>query len=543
MTQLLTIPVDLIDPSPEQSRTDWGDLEGMAASIKESGGVRNRVKVRPSGARYVLSDGERRLRATKLAGLPSIEAELTEDSPRDAALDQVRCNDGKPLTAIEEGRAFARLRDVHGMSLGEIAKKTGKKLSRVESGLKLITLHPDIHALLASGRITDKAAAVLAHIAHERQAQAAEDIARLYPTGTTTVEQVKYLIDDQTNRIRLAPFDPEDDELTTAGACGQCINNTACQRDLFGHVDEDALCLLSPCWVSKTQANAARERDRAERYGLRVMDDAEVARFFDNGRIRDGVPWVVTCRDNDDMPISLLGEGEPMEDGRAMTWRDLETQLAEADKDGAAFEITKQAFAISAGHVHYLLEAPYAAGFVERTHPRRARELRGEVDPDVAAAKEERKAKKKLEADEAELLEAEMRALTNAVDEAEDSDAIGRAVAILIGWHVGPGVMRIVAKRRGLPLEEERDGSPISPADAISRHVVDADFAEAWQLMVELIATSSELDEKIADGAKRALWKAAGVDRAAVKKDLARSKRNVKTRGGKKGAQEAEAAS
>ena len=115
----MEIDVNLIDPNPEQPRVDFDpdELAGLAQSIAEVG-VINPVVVYPEGERYVLVDGERRWRASILAGLSKIPVSMRlQDELKETklALALIANLQRQDLNPIEEARAYRRLADEFGM--------------------------------------------------------------------------------------------------------------------------------------------------------------------------------------------------------------------------------------------------------------------------------------------------------------------------------------------------------------------------------------------------------------------------------------------
>jgi ParB family chromosome partitioning protein len=152
-----TIPVGEIDPNPEQPRDDFDEraLESLAASI-ESIGLLQPIVVRPSGDRYVLVAGERRLRASRLAGLESIPVVLRAETDSrtnlvEALVENLQRED---LSVLEEAAAYRQLMEDFGMQHDEVATEVGKSRSAVTNTVRLLGLPAPIQELLVSGDLT-----------------------------------------------------------------------------------------------------------------------------------------------------------------------------------------------------------------------------------------------------------------------------------------------------------------------------------------------------------------------------------------------------
>jgi ParB family chromosome partitioning protein len=137
------IPVDAIVPNPHQPRREFSEegLNDLAASIRTRG-VLQPVLVRPLGdEKYELVAGERRLRASKKAGLteiPTLVREMTDqESLAIALIENLQRED---LNAIEEALGYQQLQQEFGLSQEELARQVGKSRSAVANSLRLLNL-------------------------------------------------------------------------------------------------------------------------------------------------------------------------------------------------------------------------------------------------------------------------------------------------------------------------------------------------------------------------------------------------------------------
>ncbi len=168
--RVMELEVDLIDPNPNQPRKDFDgkNLEELAASIRENG-VLQPVVVRRAGERYELIVGERRFRASALAGkrtLPAIVRDVGDDeSLRFALMENLQRED---LNPVEEARGYMALQEGYGMSVKEIAAMIGKDRSTVANTLRLLNLPEKILLLLQEGRLKAGHARALLSIEGEK---------------------------------------------------------------------------------------------------------------------------------------------------------------------------------------------------------------------------------------------------------------------------------------------------------------------------------------------------------------------------------------
>ena len=164
--ELLHLPVEAVHPNPRQPRRRFEPeaTSGLAASIRHQG-VLQPVIVRPREAGgYELVAGERRWRAAREAGVPTIPAVVRDADDRDTLLLGLVENVAREnLSPVEEARAYASLIDEFELSLGEVAERVGRSKPSVSNRVRLLELPEDVLWMLARGDLTEgHARAVLA---------------------------------------------------------------------------------------------------------------------------------------------------------------------------------------------------------------------------------------------------------------------------------------------------------------------------------------------------------------------------------------------
>ncbi|MEX1141873.1 MAG: ParB/RepB/Spo0J family partition protein [Thermoleophilaceae bacterium] len=176
---LREVPVDLIEPNPRQPRREFDDdaLVALSESIG-SRGVLQPVVVRPlAGGKFELVAGERRLRASKLAGLQAIPAVIrqADDWERlDLALAENMAR--VDLNPVEEARACAMLVDDLGLSKAEVGRRVGKSRVAVSNLIRLLELPDDALELVESGALTEAhGRAILTAKDHDARKRLARD--------------------------------------------------------------------------------------------------------------------------------------------------------------------------------------------------------------------------------------------------------------------------------------------------------------------------------------------------------------------------------
>jgi ParB family transcriptional regulator, chromosome partitioning protein len=196
-TGLLKIGIDLIDPNPLQPRTVFQPerLAELAQSIRSNGVIQPLV-VQKSGQRYILVAGERRWRASRIAGLdevPVVIQEYADDRILEIALiENIQRED---LNPIEVAQALERLgRDLK-LSHEQIGQRTGKDRTTVTNLLRLLRLPQAIQLLLAEHRLSmGHARAILGLPSEEMQVQTAERAAAQGMSVRQVERQVQQLL-------------------------------------------------------------------------------------------------------------------------------------------------------------------------------------------------------------------------------------------------------------------------------------------------------------------------------------------------------------
>jgi len=150
----LEVDINSVLPNSKQPRTyfDEGALEELAASIKEVGVMQPPVVRDLGSGRYELIMGERRLRASKLAGLKTIpvilRASTDNEMLREALLENIHRSQLNPL---EEGAAYQNLLNDFGYTHDELALKVGKSRPTITNTLRLLNLPASVQRKVAAG--------------------------------------------------------------------------------------------------------------------------------------------------------------------------------------------------------------------------------------------------------------------------------------------------------------------------------------------------------------------------------------------------------
>jgi len=155
---LREIPVELVQANPDQPRTQFNaeQLTALAESIKARG-VLQPIVVRPlAGGAYELIAGERRLRASKLADLPTIPAVVRDtDEQERLELALIENMARADLNPVEEARACATLVDDLGLSKEELGRRVGRSRAAVSNLIRLLELPDEVLGAIGDGRLSE----------------------------------------------------------------------------------------------------------------------------------------------------------------------------------------------------------------------------------------------------------------------------------------------------------------------------------------------------------------------------------------------------
>ncbi len=176
---LRTLPVDIIQRGKYQPRRDMDpeSLQELADSIKAQGVMQPIVVRQISDRKFEIIAGERRWRATQLAGLDSIPAVIRDVSDEAAiAMALIENIQREDLNPIEEAFALQRLQQEFELTQQEVAAAVGKSRSTITNLLRLISLQEDVRILLERGDLEMGHARALLALEGAEQSQAARSV-------------------------------------------------------------------------------------------------------------------------------------------------------------------------------------------------------------------------------------------------------------------------------------------------------------------------------------------------------------------------------
>ncbi len=177
----VTLPIGEIEPNREQPRKAFDDaaLAELSASIAQHG-VLQPLLVRPmSGGGYQIVAGERRYRASRMAGLTELPAVIRELSDKEAAqLALIENLQREDLNPMEEALGFQKLMESYGLTQEETAHIVNKSRPAVANALRLLNLPEEVTVMVADGTLSAGHARAILSFAPELQVETAKNAVR-----------------------------------------------------------------------------------------------------------------------------------------------------------------------------------------------------------------------------------------------------------------------------------------------------------------------------------------------------------------------------
>lgn len=208
MSEMAEVSIADITPNPLQPRRDFDEetLQELATSISELGVIQPITLKRQQDGKYIIISGERRWRASQIAGLETLPAYIRDVDDEDLhAMALVENIQRENLNAIEIALGMQRLVEECGLTQEAMAQKVGKKRSTVSNYMRLLTLPSEVQLALKEGIISMGHAKAIAVLDHDLQIKAlkrcvkkslsvrqAEDLARKFaeaPQSATAEEE------------------------------------------------------------------------------------------------------------------------------------------------------------------------------------------------------------------------------------------------------------------------------------------------------------------------------------------------------------------
>lgn len=172
VNKVVLLPVERISPNPAQPRRDFAEdeLRELCESIRENGVLQPITVRRKDGSSYELIAGERRLRASKIAGRTEIPAIILDSTEKQSAVFAILENvQRQDLNMFEEAKALQVLIQEWGVTQEEAARKLGKAQSTVANKLRLLALSEQEQNFLLQNGLTERYARALLSVQPEER--------------------------------------------------------------------------------------------------------------------------------------------------------------------------------------------------------------------------------------------------------------------------------------------------------------------------------------------------------------------------------------
>lgn len=282
------IPLDCIRASSTNPRKifDESHLQDLANSIKTQG-VAQPILVRPIEVieditYFEIVAGERRFRASRIAGMPTVPAIVRELSDRQAYEIQVLENLQRvDLHPLEEAEGFEVMMATYGDTADELAAKIGKSRAYIYASLKLCALIPEARKAFYEGTLTKSTALLVARIpVKAMQMTCVKEITMSYQGILSTRAASQHIERQYMLQLKKADFKPSDPDLCPeAGSCTACPKRTGNQPEVFVDVNAD-VCTDPICFKAKRAAHFIRIKKVATEKGQTVFSGVEAKRIM-----------------------------------------------------------------------------------------------------------------------------------------------------------------------------------------------------------------------------------------------------------------------
>ncbi len=216
-SELKKLKLTEIIPDDEQPRHEFNKeaIEALAASIKEHGVLQPIVVTKEDG-KYKIVAGERRWRASKIAGLEEIPAIVrTLDSQNRLELSIIENAQREDLNAIELATAYAKLKNQFNLSAEDIAARVGKSEASITNTLRLLNLPEDVKKVMVKEHLTE---GVMRPLVSADEKTIKKVLPKIISEGWTSRKVERYMQDNKKkssmNLIKRDNYHKEEDALT-----------------------------------------------------------------------------------------------------------------------------------------------------------------------------------------------------------------------------------------------------------------------------------------------------------------------------------------
>jgi ParB family transcriptional regulator, chromosome partitioning protein len=297
------IPLDRIEPNPEQPRVTFVQetIDELAASIRERG-VLQPILVRPHGpSRFQIVAGERRWRASRLAGVDTIPA-LVEDIDDDTALEIAIIENlqREDLSPLDEAAMYDRMIRDHGYSIRKLADKLGKDKGYLENRLRLADAPPEIRELVSVRKDTLSHAYELLKVDDPRKRRRlADQVAR----GELSLVRLREKVEGRTTRPRIveAEEEPVEEARPASRDTAEAADEAWTGRRSAATVSDDSLVAAKQQLADAVEELVGVLRAPTVMDSIGAVDRANLAKYLTIAKLRL------------ENAIALVRSGEPRE--------------------------------------------------------------------------------------------------------------------------------------------------------------------------------------------------------------------------------------
>ncbi|WP_237274461.1 ParB/RepB/Spo0J family partition protein [Tenacibaculum ovolyticum] len=300
--QIQNLSLEKVIPDPMQPRKTFNEtlLQQLSESIKKHG-VLQPITVRKSGKEYIIVMGERRYRASKLAGketIPCIERTYKNNEVLEVQIiENLQRQDVEPT---EEAEAIAYLSEKYAPT--EIAKRLGRTDNFIRQRLKLAGLIEGFKHFVRNGEMTISLGVGVALFTPEEQQMMLETMGEDF-----NAHQINRMIDNQTYDLEKVSFDVADKKLVPkVGSCVECPFNAANQGNLFG--EGKMVCTRSACFETKKSKSFLNLIEESKKNNILLIP--EIRKYWAD---EDSNQLIISQLEKNGLKVYLLDDVEIIE--------------------------------------------------------------------------------------------------------------------------------------------------------------------------------------------------------------------------------------
>lgn len=318
--QIQNLAIGKIKPDPEQPRKTFDEklLNQLSESIQKHG-VLQPITVRQLNGHYIIVMGERRYRASKLAGKKTIPSIVRTYENNDILEVQIIENlQRQDVEPTEEAEAIAYLSEKY--SASEIAKRLGRTDNFIRQRLKLAGLIDGFKHYVRNGEMTISLGVGVALFEPEEQQMMLETMGEDF-----NAHQLNRMIKDQTYDLEKASFDVTDKKLfPKAGSCVECPFNAANQGNLFG--EGKMVCTKSACFETKKNKSFLNLIEKSKKENILLIP--EIRQYWADD---ENNQLIISQLEKNGLKIYLLDDVEIIENPIEPTIQDIKIEYQHYD--------------------------------------------------------------------------------------------------------------------------------------------------------------------------------------------------------------------